>query len=89
MEFEYDQLKSELNKSKHGIDFEEAQELWRGGNAKESLLDSSTETRYMLVGIFAGKHWSAIYTYRGERVRIISVRRSREGEIKDYEEDNS
>ena len=29
MEFEFDPLKSETNKAKHGIDFIEAQALWR------------------------------------------------------------
>lgn len=89
MDFEFDPQKSELNKTKHGIDFEEAQELWRDDRAKESLLDSSTETRFMLVGTIGSKHWSAIYTYRNGQVRIISVRRSRQGEINDYEEDDS
>ena len=28
MEFEYDRSKSERNLEKHGVDFEEAQELW-------------------------------------------------------------
>jgi len=29
MDFEYDRQKSEANKAKHGIDFEEAQALWQ------------------------------------------------------------
>lgn len=44
---------------------------------------------FMLVGTIGSKHWSAIYTYRNGQVRIISVRRSRQGEINDYEEDDS
>jgi uncharacterized DUF497 family protein len=32
-----------------------------------------------------GKVWSAIITYRGENVRIISVRRAREEEVELYE----
>jgi uncharacterized DUF497 family protein len=31
------------------------------------------------------KHWSAVITYRGERVRIISVRRARVEEVGIYE----
>ncbi len=31
------------------------------------------------------KHWSAIFTYRGEAVRIISVRRARKEEVDAYE----
>jgi uncharacterized DUF497 family protein len=32
-----------------------------------------------------GKHWSGIITYRGENIRIISVRRSRPEELAIYE----
>ena len=88
MDFEYDPQKSESNKIKHGIEFEEAQELWRDGRAKQSLLSAGTETRFLLVGMIAEKHWSAIYTYRNEKSRIISGRRSRAGEVQDYGEDN-
>ena len=33
MRFEYDPAKSAANKAKHGIDFAEAQELWRDDKA--------------------------------------------------------
>jgi uncharacterized DUF497 family protein len=33
----------------------------------------------------AGKHWSAFITYRGQTVRLISVRRSRPEEVAIYE----
>jgi uncharacterized DUF497 family protein len=39
----------------------------------------------LVVGMIAGKHWSAIITYREERARLISVRRSREEEVAIYE----
>jgi hypothetical protein len=32
-----------------------------------------------------GKHWSVVVTYRGQRVRIISARRSRKEEVALYE----
>lgn len=89
MEFEYDPQKSESNKVKHGIDFEDAQALWRDPKANESLLESEAETRFLIVGLIGEKHWSAIYTYRDEKVRLISVRRSRRGEIEVYEEADS
>ena len=43
------------------------------------------ELRFMVIGIIEQKHWSAIITYRDEKVRIISVRRSRDEEIEIYE----
>ena len=85
MPFEYDQKKSQTNREKHGIDFEEAQALWSDDDRLEIPAKTMDEPRYLVVGKINGKHWSAIITYRGENVRIISVRRSREEEITLYE----
>ncbi|QLE57138.1 BrnT family toxin [Nostoc sp. TCL26-01] len=43
------------------------------------------EPRFLVIGLINGKHWSAVITYREERVRIISVRRARDEEVKIYE----
>ena len=83
--FEFDPNKSESNKEKHGIDFEEAQALWDDVDLIEIPGRVSGEPRYVVIGVIAGKHWSAVITYRGEQIRIISVRRSREEEIAIYE----
>jgi uncharacterized DUF497 family protein len=36
-------------------------------------------------GGLGGRHWSAVVTYREDRIRIISVRRARDEEIRTYE----
>jgi uncharacterized DUF497 family protein len=41
----------------------------------------------LVVGVVESKHYSAIITYRGNRIRIISVRRSRAREVKLYEDE--
>jgi hypothetical protein len=43
------------------------------------------EPRWLIVASVEGNHWSAVFTYRDGKVRIISVRRSREEEVKIYE----
>ena len=83
--FEFDEAKSCANKAKHGIDFLEAQELWHDDNLLRAASRSKTETRFLIIGMISGKHWSAIITYRGETIRIISVRRSRVREVEAYE----
>ena len=83
--FEYDVNKSLSNELKHGIDFEEAQALWDDPLMVEAPLLFPDEKRYLCIGKIRGKHWSAIITYRGECIRIISVRRSRKKEIEIYE----
>jgi uncharacterized DUF497 family protein len=46
---------------------------------------TTDEARILIVGRIEELHWSAIITYRGDRVRIISVRRSRREEVTLYE----
>lgn len=87
MDFEFDPVKSLSNKAKHGIDFKEAQALWHDPKLMEIEARTFGEARFLLVGKIYDKHWSAIVTYRGDFVRIISVRRSRKEEIEMYEED--
>mgnify|MGYP001577841404 CR=1 FL=1 len=85
MEFEFDPIKSHANKVKHGIDFVSAQELWQDIDLLEIPARTEDEPRSMLIGRMGGRHWSAIVTYRGEIIRIISVRPSRKEEKELYE----
>lgn len=85
MDFEFDSGKSNSSKKKHGIDFTEAQALWEDPDFLEIPAETSDEPRFVIIGKIAGKYWSAIVTYREERTRIISVRRSRKKEIDVYE----
>jgi uncharacterized DUF497 family protein len=85
MQFEYDTNKNGLNQRKHGIDFVEAQALWKDPDRIEIPARTVDEPRYLLVGKIGDDHWSAIITYRDEKIRIISVRRSRREEVEIYE----
>lgn len=85
MSFEYDPDKSAANKDKHGIDFDEAQALWDDPWLIEAPAKTEDEVRWLSVGMIAGKHWTAVWTRRRDRVRIISVRRARREEIRAYE----
>ncbi len=86
MKFEFDPEKSEANKAKHGIDFVEAQRLWDDPDRLQVPAHTQGEPRLMLIGRVGNKHWSAIFTIRGDSTRIISVRRSRTKEVEQYEE---
>ncbi len=85
MNFEFDPSKSTSNREKHGIDFVEAQALWQDGNRLEIPARTVDEARSIVIGQIHGKVWSAIITYRGENIRIISVRRARDEEVELYE----
>jgi uncharacterized DUF497 family protein len=80
MRFEFDPAKSAANHSKHGIDFVDAQSIWRDADRLEIPARSSGERRWQMIGRHGDKIWSAFYTYRSDAIRIISVRRARRDE---------
>ena len=83
--FEFDKAKSQANLLKHGINFIDAQALWDDPSLLEIPANTEDEPRYLIIGLTQSKHWSAIITYRGSNVRLISVRRSRTEEVALYE----
>lgn len=85
MEFEFDQNKSQTNQSKHGIDFEEAKQLWLDSDRIEIPARTIDEPRFLIIAKLNGKFWSRIFAIRNKAIRIISVRRSRKKEIEIYE----
>ena len=85
MIFEFDPSKSKINKKKHGIDFIEAQTLWEDPDFLEIPARTTDEERFLVIGKIKTKPRSVVVTYRGENIRIISARRSREEGIEIYE----
>ena len=85
MKFEFDPKKSDANKTKHGIDFIEAQELWNDIEYLEIPAKTIDEPRFLVIGKIGEKHWTGIITYRNDNIRIISMRRARNEEIELYE----
>ena len=86
LRFEWDPAKSESNKTKHGVDFTEAQTIWQDPFRVEA--DSpwvGLEERGLTIGMLNGKLYTVVTTTRGGAIRIISVRRSRRDEEGDYE----
>lgn len=85
MKFEYDPEKSNSNRYKHGIDFSEGQKIWDDPNLIIIPAKTVDEPRFLVIGKISEKHWSAIITFRDDRIRIISLRRSRPEEVDIYE----
>lgn len=81
MEFEYDPEKSQTNKTKHGLDFDEAQRIWEDMDRLEvpaRIVDG--EDRSLMIGQVSDRIWTAVFTRRGETIRLISVRRAHKNE---------
>ncbi|NOX88761.1 MAG: BrnT family toxin [Calditrichaeota bacterium] len=85
MEFEFNQNKSKTNKEKHGIDFIEAQKLWDDPDRIEIPTKYLDEPRFVLIAKLENEYWTAIFTYRKNKIRLISVRRARKNEKEIYE----
>ncbi len=85
MKFEFDPAKSQSNQIKHGIDFIDAQQLWNDPELIGLEANSESEPRFFAIGKIGIKHWTMVYTYRNDAIRIISVRRARNKEIQYYE----
>jgi len=86
MEFEWDEKKNRANKSKHGIDFSAATELWNDLDRIEIQTNFATESRNAMIGKIGDKLWTATFTLRVDSIRIISVRRARKKEIELYDQ---
>lgn len=82
--FEFDEDKSKTNLSKHGVDFKQAQEIWKGCYV-EFAARSEFENRYAIIGPIEKRLYVCIFTIRDDKIRIISCRRARSGEEKLYE----
>jgi len=74
-----------MNLEKHGIDFAQARALWLDPERVEIPARTGAEPRFAVIGQIEGKHWTAVITHRGDKVRLISVRRSRPDEVALYD----
>ena len=82
--FEWDEAKNKLNQEKHGIGFEDGVTLFVEG--VNFALAYDAEPRRIQINQIGNEYWSAIYTMRGEKIRIISIRPTRTKEKELYRE---
>jgi hypothetical protein len=85
VDFEFAPEKSAANKAKHGLDFEEARAIWNDPNRLTVPSAYPGEPRQLVIGRIGENNWTAVITWRGNRIRLISVRRSRHNEKELYE----
>jgi len=82
-EFEWDIQKAEANLAKHGIDFEDAIEVFEQPNLTVRS-DERSEERFKSVGLMGARSVTVIWTWRGDIKRIISARSARHEEREAY-----
>lgn len=86
MEFEWDPEKNVANLTKHGISFVRASQVFDdpGHVVLDSTKSGNGEQRFKAIGQLGEKLFTVIFTDRGEFRRIISARRARTNERREY-----
>jgi uncharacterized DUF497 family protein len=85
VELECDERKRRIHLAKHGVDFEVARQIFQGGFIeREDRRPGYGEQRMVAYGEIDGVVLCVVYTWREQRRRIISARRARRDERKDY-----
>ena len=91
LQFEWDEVKNEINKKKHRVSFEEAQTVFYDMNALmiSDPEHSDDEERFILLGYSAMARLLLVchcYREQDEVIRIISARKANSFEARQYED---
>lgn len=83
--FEWDEEKAKRNLLKHGVDFG-ATERFEFNTALEQLDDRHDyeEERIVAIGFIGPSLFTLVYTERHDKIRVISLRKSKTTEIRKY-----
>ena len=84
MMYEWDENKRKVNLQKHKIDFVDAVKIFDSFYLEFSS-PKKEEERFLVIGVLENILCSLVYTNRGNKKRIISVRRARKKERVVYE----
>jgi len=84
LKFEWDEEKNKSNQEKHKIAFEDAVDIFNDEDRIQYATTKNGERRFLTVGKAFQALISVVYTARELVIRIISARRSRKGERRDY-----
>jgi hypothetical protein len=88
MEYEWDEYKRQINLQKHGLDFAIAYKVYESSEKLTLSSDYAGERREIDLAPVGNELLvlTMVYTYRGEKVRVISLRKASSKERKLYYE---
>ena len=87
MSYEWDPNKAITNIEKHGIDFADAVTVFDDLNAVTIDDPDYEEQRFITIAMDAfSRILVVVYTWRGDRIRLISARKATKNERKQYED---
>lgn len=88
--YEFDPEKAALNLAKHGVSFDAARLFdWTTARHFFDRAHSAAELRYRSIGFIEGRLHVMVWTPRGERVRIIGLRKANSREKMKYDSEKS
>ena len=83
--YEWDEAKRRANRTKHGLDFTAIEEFdWHRVSTRTSVRHG--ETRFIATSYLGDRLHVAVYTMRGDIMRVISLRRASRQEARDYDQ---
>ncbi len=86
MEYEWDEAKRAANLRKHGVDFESVTEFdWSAALLLPDARHDYGEPRWVEIGPIGGRVHCLVFTKRGGRIRVISLRKANRREVKRHE----
>lgn len=85
IDYEWDGTKAQANLRKHGVDFADAATVFGDEAALTISDDFPEEDRFVTIGMDAlGRIVVVVYTWRSQRIRIISARKANSFERSEY-----
>lgn len=89
MEIEFDADKDAANRFKHKLPLAFGKRVFEDMDhlVVPTIRLGDEEERYKAIGAVDGKLYTAIHVWRGDTIRMISVRRSNAREQRDYDSD--
>jgi uncharacterized DUF497 family protein len=89
MDIAFDPAKDVINRAKHGVSLAFGEWIWADDDAVivPTIRVEDGERRFRAIGMVEGRLWTAVHVYREQTIRMISVRRSNDGERRIYDSD--
>lgn len=86
MVYEWDEIKRESNREKHGVDFSEVYDFdWETALVIPDTRSDYGEPRYRAMGFIGSRLYALAFTPRSGTVRIVSIRKANPREVKFFE----
>ena len=82
---DFDPVKDTINRTKHGLSLDQASDLgWATAVIRPDDRRDYGERRLRAYAMLGGRLHMVVYTPRGDRLRIISLRRANNREVRRY-----